>query len=66
MFSNIFTYSIKPHTQKEIFEQNQNDLQSATDKLSKFLELDLEREMDEPDSNVMDIIQEVTHQAKYV
>lgn len=62
MISYIFTYSIEPHTQKEIFEMNQNDLQSATDKLSKSLYLIKEH----TNENARDKIQKAYAQAWYV
>lgn len=37
LFTYIFAYFVKPHTQKEIFEKNQKDFQSATDELSNNL-----------------------------
>lgn len=37
MLLNIFAYWANPHTEKEIFKMNQNDLQLAIDKLSKCL-----------------------------
>lgn len=37
MFSYIFTYFAEPCPEKGIYEMNQNDLQLATDNLSKCL-----------------------------
>lgn len=37
LFTYIFAYFVKPHAQKEIFEKNQKDFQSATDELSNNL-----------------------------
>lgn len=41
MFTYIFAFYVKEHIQKDIFEVNQNDLEAATEKLSRFLEEEL-------------------------
>ncbi|XP_031626489.1 E3 ubiquitin-protein ligase arih1l-like isoform X2 [Contarinia nasturtii] len=41
MFTYIFAYFTKPHNQKNIFEVNQADLESATEALSNIFESDL-------------------------
>lgn len=41
MFTYIFAYFINPHFQKEIFEVNQHDLETATEALSQYLEQEL-------------------------
>lgn len=53
MFSYIFAHSVKPHIQNGICEINQNDLQLATDKLSKFLEQKITND------NAMDFAQNI-------
>lgn len=44
MFTYIFAYYLDHHTQKDIFEINQNDLEKATEALSEYLEQDLREE----------------------
>lgn len=59
MFSCIFAYFVKPHDQKEIFEENQKFLQKVTEKLSENVEHMYKAADDETD-----IIQKVKNQAK--
>lgn len=54
----IFAYSVKPNTQKEIFEMNQGYLHSATEQLSMYLEQDITND------NAVDIMKNVQNKAK--
>lgn len=47
MFTYIFAYHIKSHNQKMIFENNQSDLETATEQLSKYLETDFKKDQAE-------------------
>lgn len=53
MFSSIFAYFVPPYDQKEIFEMNQKNLQSDTEKLSKYFEMDLEQKKREENENTI-------------
>lgn len=55
MFTYIFAYYIEDHNQKIIFENNQNDLEKATETLSQYLEQNITNDnMQEIITNVMD------------
>lgn len=41
MYMCIFGYFVENNNQKEIFEMNQNDLMTATESLSRYLEQEL-------------------------
>lgn len=57
MYTYVFAYYLKKNNQSMIFEDNQKDLESATEKLSEYLERDITSE------NLNDIKQKV--QDKY-
>lgn len=57
MYTYVFAYYLRKNNQSVIFEDNQKDLESATEKLSEFLERDITSE------NLADIKQKV--QDKY-
>jgi len=57
MYTYAFAYYLKKNNQSAIFEDNQKDLESATEKLSEFLERDITSQ------NLADIKQKV--QDKY-
>lgn len=57
MYTYVFAYYLKKNNQSMIFEDNQKDLESATEKLSEYLERDITSE------NLADIKQKV--QDKY-
>ncbi|XP_031626531.1 potential E3 ubiquitin-protein ligase ariadne-1-like [Contarinia nasturtii] len=59
MFTYIFAYYIEDHHQKVIFEANQNDLESATEALSQYLEQNI------TENNIDTIIQDVMHKSNY-
>lgn len=58
MLSYIFAYFVKPHQQEEIFEMNRNDLQSAVEKLTMYLNQDVTNDY------AMDDAQKVYHNAR--
>lgn len=54
MFTYVFAYYIEEHNQKTIFEANQNDLESATEALSQYLEENITKDnIQEITNNVM-------------
>lgn len=57
MCTYVFAYYLRKNNQSQIFEDNQKDLESATEKLSEYLERDITSE------NLADIKQKV--QDKY-
>lgn len=57
MYTYVFAYYLKKNNQLLIFEENQKDLESSTEKLSEYLERDITSE------NLADIKQKV--QDKY-
>ena len=57
MYTYVFAYYLKKNNQSAIFEDNQKDLESATEQLSEYLERDISAE------NLVDIKQKV--QDKY-
>ena len=57
MFTYVFAYYLKKNNQSVIFEDNQKDVESATEKLSEYLEREITQE------NLADIKQKV--QDKY-
>lgn len=60
MFTYIFAYYTKEHNQKQIFEINQSDLESATEELSRYLEQELNAD------NADDIKRNVMNKSKYI
>lgn len=57
MYTYVFAYYLRKNNQSQIFEDNQKDLETATEKLSEYLERDITSE------NLADIKQKV--QDKY-
>lgn len=53
----IFAYSVRPNSQKEIFEMNQSYLHLATEQLSMYLEQDITND------NAEDIMKNVQNKA---
>lgn len=53
MYTYVFAYYLKKNNQSQLFEDNQKDLESATEQLSEYLERDITSE------NLMDIKQKV-------
>ncbi|CAB3407100.1 unnamed protein product [Caenorhabditis bovis] len=60
MFTYAFAYYLKKDNNSEIFEDNQKDLEMETEKLSEFLERDLENE------NLVTLKQKVQDKYRYV
>ena len=58
MYTYVFAYYLNKNTQLEIFEDNQSDLENATEILSQYLERDITKE-----DNVQELKQTV--QDKY-
>lgn len=55
MFTFIFAYFVQSHPQKELFENNQHDLEQATEALSRYFEQDLTKDnVNEIQSKVLD------------
>ena len=59
MYTYVFNYYLKKNNQSVIFEDNQKDLETATETLSGYLERDITRE------NLVDIKQKVQDKYKY-
>jgi len=59
MYTYVFAYYLKRNNQSVIFEENQKDLESATEKLSEYLERDITQE------NLVDIKQKVQDKYRY-
>ena len=59
MYTYVFAYYLRKNNQSVIFEDNQKDLESATEKLSEFLERDITSE------NLADIKQKVQDKYRY-
>ena len=59
MFTYIFAYYLNKNNQKEIFEDNQKDLEAATEQLSGYLENDI------GDEDIKDIKQKVVNKKNY-
>lgn len=59
MYTYVFAYYLKKNNQSVIFEDNQRDLESATEKLSEYLERDITQE------NLIDIKQKVQDKYRY-
>lgn len=59
MYTYVFAYYLKKNNQSMIFEDNQKDLESATEKLSEYLERDITSE------NLADIKQKVQDKYRY-
>lgn len=60
MYTYVFAYYLKKNNQSMIFEDNQKDLESATEKLSEYLERDITSE------NLADIKQKVQDKYRWV
>lgn len=60
MCTYVFAYYLKKNNQSMIFEDNQKDLESATEKLSEYLERDITSE------NLADIKQKVQDKYRFV
>ncbi|KAK2704019.1 E3 ubiquitin-protein ligase ariadne-1-like [Artemia franciscana] len=59
MFTYVFAYYLKKNNQSVIFEENQKDLESATETLSEYLERDITSD------NLIDIKQKVQDKIRY-
>jgi len=59
MFTYVFAYYLRKNNQSVLFEDNQRDLESATEKLSEYLERDITKE------NLIDIKQKVQDKYRY-
>jgi len=59
MYTYVFAYYLKKNNQSVIFEDNQRDLESATETLSEYLERDITQE------NLVDIKQKVQDKYRY-
>ncbi|CAN8015893.1 unnamed protein product, partial [Ixodes persulcatus] len=59
MYTYVFAYYLRKNNQSVIFEDNQRDLESATEKLSEYLERDITQE------NLLDIKQKVQDKYRY-
>ncbi|XP_063697066.1 E3 ubiquitin-protein ligase ariadne-1 isoform X2 [Culicoides brevitarsis] len=59
MYTYVFAYYLRKNNQSMIFEDNQKDLESATEKLSEYLERDITSE------NLADIKQKVQDKYRY-
>lgn len=59
MYTYVFAYYLRKNNQSEIFEDNQKDLEIATETLSEYLERDISAE------NVVDIKQKVQDKYRY-
>ncbi|XP_055676844.1 E3 ubiquitin-protein ligase ariadne-1 [Lutzomyia longipalpis] len=59
MYTYVFAYYLRKNNQSQIFEENQKDLESATEKLSEYLERDITSE------NLADIKQKVQDKYRY-
>lgn len=60
MYTYVFAYYLQKNNQSVIFEDNQRDLESATETLSEYLERDITSE------NLADIKQKVQDKYRYV
>lgn len=60
MCTYVFAYYLRKNNQSMIFEDNQKDLETATEKLSEYLERDITSE------NLADIKQQVQDKYRYV
>jgi len=59
MYTYVFAYYLRKNNQSAIFEDNQKDLESATEQLSEYLERDISAE------NLVDIKQKVQDKYRY-
>jgi ariadne-1 len=59
MYTYVFAYYLRKNHQQEIFEDNQRDLENATEQLSEYLERDISAE------NLADIKQKVQDKYRY-
>jgi len=60
MYTYVFAYYLRKNNQCDIFEENQKDLETATETLSEYLERDISVE------NLVDIKQKVQDKCRYV
>lgn len=60
MYTYVFAYYLRKNNQSVIFEDNQRDLESATETLSEYLERDITSE------NLADIKQKVQDKYRFV
>lgn len=60
MYTYVFAYYLRKNNQSLIFEDNQRDLETATEKLSEYLERDITSE------NLADIKQKVQDKYRWV
>jgi len=60
MYTYVFAYYLKKNNESEIFEDNQKDLENATETLSEYLERDISA------TNLVDIKQKVQDKYRYV
>jgi len=60
MYTYVFAYYLRKNNQCDIFEENQKDLETATETLSEYLERDISVE------NLVDIKQKVQDKYRYV
>lgn len=58
MYSYVFAYYVKESLHKTIFEDNQSDLEQSVERLSRYLELEIEAE------SIKDIEQKLKDKAK--
>ena len=59
MYTYVFAYYLRKNNQSEIFEENQKDLEMATETLSEYLERDISA------ANLVDIKQKVQDKSRY-
>merc|ERR1712242_58766 len=59
MYTYVFAYYLRKNNQSAIFEENQKDLETATETLSEYLERDISAE------NLVDIKQKVQDKYRY-
>jgi len=59
MYTYVFAYYLRKNNQCEIFEENQKDLETATETLSEYLERDISA------ANLVDIKQKVQDKSRY-
>jgi len=59
MYTYVFAYYLKKNNNQQIFEDNQKDLETATEQLSEYLERDISAE------NLVDIKQKVQDKYRY-
>lgn len=59
MYTYIFAYYVEEQNQKTIFEANQNDLESATEALSQYMEQNI------TEDNVEEMMHKVMDKSRY-